>query len=87
MHESSLVQYLTEKATAEALQQGVKIRAVEDILEVLELSLHPDAARDFKPELDAIDDLGRLKQLHRAAILADTSEDFQQTLQSTETEQ
>ena len=33
-----------------------------------------------------IDDLQRLKQLHRAAILADTSEDFQKALDSKEVE-
>ncbi len=91
MHESPLVQYLTEKATAEALQQGiqqgVKERALEDILEVLQLRLQPDAANSFKPELDAIDDLQRLKQLHRSAILANTPEDFREALESTEIEQ
>ncbi len=95
MHESPLVQYLTEKATAEALQQGiqqgiqqgVRKRALEDIMEVLELRLHTEAANSFKPTLDAIDDLQRLKHLLRAAILANTPEDFQQALQSTETEQ
>ncbi|MCY4401175.1 MAG: hypothetical protein OXD54_01205 [Candidatus Poribacteria bacterium] len=90
MHESPLVEYLTEKATAEALQQGIqqgiKTRALEDILEVLELRLELEAANAFKPVLDAIDDLDRLKQLHRAAILANTPEDFQQALKSTEIE-
>ena len=76
VQESSLVQYLTEKATAETLQQGVKTRALEDILEVLELRLNPEAASIFKPLLNEIDDLQHLKQLHRAAILADTTEDF-----------
>ena len=77
VQELPLVQYLTEKATAEALQQGVKTRALEDILEVLELRLNPEASSNFKPLLDEIDDLQHLKQLHRAAIIADTSEDFQ----------
>lgn len=84
MHESTLVQYLTEKATAEAHKQGEKTRALEDILEVLELRLKPDAAHTFKSELEAIDDLQRLKQLHRAAILADTPEDFRQALELNE---
>jgi hypothetical protein len=78
MHESTLVQYLTE----EAHQQGVKTRALEDILEVLELRLQPDSARIFKPELETIDDLDRLKQLHRAAVLAETPEDFRKALES-----
>ena len=89
MHESTLVQYLTEKATAEALQEGrqegrqegIKTRAIEDILEALEIRLNPNIAHDFKSELESIDDLEHLRRLHRAAILADTSEDFQQVLQ------
>ena len=86
MQESPLVEYLTEKATAEArqqgIQQGIKTRALEDIPEMLELRLEPDAANAFKPVLDAIDDLDRLKQLHRAAILANTPEDLQNALES-----
>ncbi len=69
MQESPLVQYLTEKATLEArqegiqqgkqegIQQGEKLRALEDILDVLEVRLQPDAANAFKPELVEIDDL------------------------------
>lgn len=87
VQESPLVQYLTEKATAEALQQGVKTRALEDILEVLELRLNPEAASNFKPLLDEINDLRHLKQLHRAAIIADSPEDFQKALDSNGIEQ
>ena len=86
MQQSNIIEYWTEKATAEAhqqgLQQGVKERALEDILEVLELRLQPDAARIFKPALEAIDDSQRLKQLFRAAILAENAEDFRQALES-----
>ncbi len=82
MHQPNIIEYWTEKATAEAHQQGVRERALEDILEALALRLQPDAARTFKPALEAIDDLQRLKQLHRAAILADSPEDFRQALES-----
>jgi hypothetical protein len=82
MHESTLVQYLTEEAHQQGIQQGVKTRALEDILEVLELRLQPDSAHAFKPELETIDDLDRLKQLHRAAVLAETPEDFRKALES-----
>ena len=82
MHQPTIIEYWTEKATAEARQQGIRERALEDILEVLALRLQPDAARTFKPALEAIDDLQRLKQLFRAAILADSLEDFQQALES-----
>lgn len=81
MQQSTLIQYLTEKTRAEARQQGERARALKDILEALTLRLHPDAALNFKPALEAIDDLQRLGELHRAAILANTPEDFQQVLQ------
>ena len=84
MHESTLVEYLTEKAAAEAHQQGVqqgeKKRAIEDILDVLEIRLNPNEANTLKPELEAIDDLQRLKQLHRAAVIANIPEDFRKAL-------
>ena len=86
MQQPNIIEYWTEKAAAEAhqqgLQQGLKERALEDILEALELRLQPEAARTFKPALEAIDDSQRLKQLHRAAILAESTEDFQQALES-----
>ena len=76
MHEIPIVQYWTEQATAEARRQISR----EHILEVLELRLHPDIARDFQPTLEAIDDLQHLKQLHHAAVLADSVEDFLRAL-------
>ena len=84
MYESELVQYWSAKERQEGIQQGVRqgerIRALEDILEVLELRLQLDAASLFKPRLEAIDDLQLLKQLHRAAILAESPEDFRKVL-------
>ena len=90
MQESTLVQYIAEKATAEArqqgiqqgIQQGVKTRALEDILEVLAFRLDAHAAQRFKPALYTIDDLQRLKGLLRAALSAENPEDFQQALDS-----
>lgn len=80
MQQPNIIEYWTEKAAAEAHQQGVKERALEDILEVLELRLQPYAATVFKPTLETIADLDRLAQLHRAALLAETLDDFAQVL-------
>ena len=80
MHDSPLVQYLTEKTRVEAHQQGEKERALKDILEALTLRLHPDAALNFKPALENIDDLHYLDRLFRAAVQANKPEDFQQVL-------
>ncbi len=76
MNAAPIVQYFGEQAAAEARRENSR----EHILEVLELQLHPDIARDFQPALEAIDDLQRLKQLHRAAIRANSVEDFQKVL-------
>ena len=64
----------------QAHEQGARETTRENILEILAIRLQPDAAETFKPTLEAIDDLQRLKQLHRAAILAETPEDFTQAL-------
>lgn len=60
----------------------MKERAREDILEALELRLQPEAARTFRSVLETIEDSQRLKQLHRAAILAESPEDFRRALAS-----
>ena len=60
----------------------MKERAREDILDVLEIRLQPDAVRAFKPVLETIEDSERLKQLHRATILAESPEDFRRALAS-----
>ena len=82
MHQPNIIEYWTEKATTAAYQQGLKKRALEDILEALELRLQPSVAQTFKPILAVIDDPQRLRQLHRAAILAESAADFQRALES-----
>ncbi len=82
MHQPAIVEYLAEEAHQQGVQQGARETAREDILEVLALRLQPDTAETFKPTLEAIEDLQRLKQLLRAAALADTLEDFTQALGS-----
>ena len=75
MHESDLYQYWGEQAERK--------RALEDILRVLEIRLQPGAAQRFKPSLERITDLQRLSELHRAAILADSADDFRKVLDAT----
>ena len=78
MQRPSIVENLAE----EAHQQGARKSARESILEALALRLQPDTAKTFKSTLDAIEDRQRLRQLHRAAVLADTLEDFTQALEA-----
>ena len=76
MYESSIVRYFTEKA----LEQGVR----ESIQEVLELRFQPEAARRLVARLGSIDDVQRLKQLHRAAIQVPSLEAFRLLLDADE---
>ena len=86
MNPPSIVEYLAGDAHQQGIQQGIqqgaKDTAREDVLEALALRLQPEIAERFRLTLDAIEDLQRLKQLHRAAILADTLEDFTKVLHS-----
>jgi hypothetical protein len=75
-----IVEYITSQAREQGIQQGALQTTRKHILEALTLRLQFDAAQTFKSTLEAIDDLQRLEQLHRAAILAETLEDFMQVL-------
>ena len=72
MHESDLYQYLGAQAARE--------RALQYILQALEIRLQPEEAQRFKPSLERIEDQQHLTELHRAAILADSPDDFQEVL-------
>ena len=72
MRESSFAQYLMQRASKE--------RAVEYILDLLEVRFDPNAANQFAAGIRAIDDLQRLKQLHRSAAQATDLAAFQREL-------
>jgi hypothetical protein len=76
MQQPSIVEHVAPLAR----EQGARETTRENIFEILAIRLQPDAAETFKPMLEVIDDLQRLKQLHRAAILAESPEDFTQAL-------
>ena len=92
LRESSLFQSLTqesrEKAREEGLEQGLeqgfeqggRQRTIEAILEVLEIRFDLNEAHPLSTRIAAIDDLQRLKQLHRAAIQVPNLEAFQRIL-------
>ena len=76
MYESSVVQYFTEKALKQGIEQGERKQAIESLLEVVELRFGADAAESMIADLAAIDDVPRLNQLHRTAIQASSFEEF-----------
>ena len=84
MYESSVVQYFTEKALKQGIEQGGRACAVEDLLDVLAIRFELAASDPLAVRLGAIDDVQRLKQLHRAAIQVLSLEAFRHLLDSDE---
>ena len=80
MYESSVVQYFTEKG----IEQGSRERAVEYLLDVLEIRFGMAASDPLAVRLGAIDDVQRLKQLFRAAIQVPSLEAFRLLLDEAE---
>ena len=95
LRESSLFQHLTQQSREEAREQGLeegieqgieqrgRERAIEDILDVLEIRFDLPASHPLSARISAIEDLQRLKQLHRAAIQVSNLNEFERMLDST----
>ena len=84
LRESSLFQSLTQQSREEGIEQGIeqggRQRAIEDLLDVLEIRFDMPETHPLSARIAAIDDLQRLKQLHRAAIQVPNIEAFQRVL-------
>ena len=76
MSESSIVRHFTDRA----IEQGIE----QSTLQVLELRFGPDAVRGLAARVAAVDDVRRLKQLHREAIRAPSLEAFGSLLDASE---
>ena len=76
MYESSIAQYFTEKGIEQGIEQGIQ----ESIQEVLALRFQPEDMHLLATRIATIDDVQRLKQLHRAAIQVPSLEDFRRLL-------
>ena len=92
MYESSVVQYFTDKALEQGIKQGIeqgieqggRERAVEDLLDVLEIRFGLAASDPLATRIGAIKDVQRLKQLFRAAIQVPSLEAFSNLLDADE---
>lgn len=84
IRESSFAQLLTQQAREQGLEQGGRERAIEDLLDVLEIRFGLAEAEPLAARIRDIGDLQRLKQLHRAAIQVDSLEAFRRRLQADE---
>ena len=76
MYESSIVQHFTEKG----IKQGSRERAIEDLLDVLEIRFGLAASDPLAARIGAIDDEQHLKQLFRAALQVPGLEAFRPLL-------
>ena len=74
--ESSFAQYL--------IQQGIEQGSREFLLDVLALRFQPEEVQQLAARIRAIDDVQRLKQLHRAAIQVPSLEAFTNLLDADE---
>ena len=68
------------KVEAEARQQGTRENAIESILDALDVRFQLTLMQLFRAQLEQIDDLQQLRQLHREAVSAPSLEAFTETL-------
>ena len=80
MRESSFAQYIKQQGIEQGIEQGKRKSTLEDILEVLEIRFDMPETHPISARIAAIDDLQRLKQLHRAAIQVPHIDAFQHLL-------
>ncbi len=76
MQQPPIVEYVAPQARLQGALQTTR----ENILETLAFRLQSEVAQTFKPALEAIDDLQRLKQLFRIALRVESPDDFTQAL-------
>ena len=80
MYESSVVQHFAERA----LKQGIEQTLREDVQEALAIRFELAASDPLAARIEAIDDVPRLKQLHRAAIQVPSLDAFRHLLDAAE---
>ena len=80
IRESPVAQYLTQQG----IEQGGRERAIEALLDVLEIRFALDAAEPLAARVRGMEDLQRLKHLHRAAIQVESLKAFQALLDADE---
>ena len=84
MRESSFAQYLKEHFKEQFIEQGIerggREHTMDAILDVLEIRFDPAVADQVAGRIRAIEDLQRLKQLHRSAVQVANLGEFQREL-------
>ena len=85
MQQPPIVEYVAPLAQELGKQQGASETTRKHILEVLSHRLKINAETTFKAELDNIEELQLLEELFTTAMQVDSSEEFNQALQRTNT--
>ena len=80
MYESSVIQHFAEQV----IEQGREQVGREFLLDVLALRFQPEDVQRLASRIEAIEDVQRLKQLHRAAIQVPSLEAFRHLLDADE---
>ena len=84
IRESPVAQYLTQQGIEQGIEQGGRERTIEALLDVLEIRFALDAAEPLAARIRGMEDLQRLKHLHRAAIQVESLKAFQALLDADE---
>lgn len=84
MTEFPLLESLRKRALEQGIEQGGRERAIEALLDVLEIRFALDAAEPLAARVRGMEDLQRLKHLHRAAIQVESLQAFQALLDADE---
>ena len=79
IRESSIIQYFKQ----EGREEGERKSTLEAILEVLEIRFDLPASHPLSDRIADIEDLQRLKQLHRAAVQVSNLDEFGRLFDST----
>ena len=84
MRESTSAQYIMKQSREEGIEQGIergqRKSTLEGLIDVLEIRFGLSEAHPIADRIATIDDLQRLKQLHRTAIQVSSLAAFEQVL-------
>lgn len=82
MRESPVYQSILEKGIAQGIEQGERKRAIENILELIDIRFQVRATGTLNSAIESINDLSRLSELHRAAAQVESLEAFRHLLEN-----
>ena len=84
MNRFPLLESFRQRGIEQGIEQGGRERAIEDLIDVLEIRFGLATSDPLAARLGAIDDVQRLKQLHRAAIQVSSLKAFGALLEEAE---